>query len=212
MTMQPPRALPSLVRRCCGALALLSTLSLGGCGLPRMIDSDVQSFVGGDGAVTGVGYQFERLLSQQASGERQEQVEAMAEQALAEIGLHRDDKTARYSAQVSVGVRTIAPPEQRRSRSERPILRPDGVVVFAPPFGLVLEAPWYRHSVQVLLRDQTTAKVAFESTASFEGPWSDSNRLLPVVMRAALRDYPQPPQGPRKVVIELPADISPQDE
>ena len=191
---------------------LACTALLSGCGLPRMIDSDVQSFVGGEGALTGVGYRFERLPSQQASGERQVQIEAMAEQALSEVGLHRDDKAPRYSAQVSMGVRTIAPPEQRRARAERSILRPDGVAVFVPPFGLVIEPPWYRHTVQVLLRDVGTAQVAFESTASFDGPWGDSTRLLPVVMRAALRDYPNPPLGPRKVVIELPADASPADE
>lgn len=193
-------------------LLLLVTALLQGCGLPRMIDSDVQSFVGGDGAVTGVGYRFERLPSQQAHSTQQDSIEAMAEQALSEVGLHRDEMTPRYSAQVSVGVRTIAPPEPRRTRAERSILRPDGVAVFAPPFALVIEQPWYRHSVQLLLRDAGSARVAFESTASFDGPWADSMQLLPVVMRAALRDYPNPPQGPRKVVIELPANAAPQDE
>ncbi|MDT8992991.1 hypothetical protein RQP54_19110 [Curvibacter sp. APW13] len=206
--MNTPRALKYLLI----TATLACTTVLSGCGLPRMIDSDVQSFVGGEGAVTGVGYRFERLPSQQARSDQQESIEAMAEQALSEVGLHRDDKAPRYSAQVSVGVRTIAPPEQRRARAERSILRPDGVAVFMPPFGLVIEPPWYRHSVQLLLRDVGTSKVAFESTASFDGPWADSTRLLPVVMRAALRDYPNPPPGPRKVVIELPADGTPADE
>lgn len=194
------------------ALLLLASALLQGCGLPRMIDSDVQSFVGGDGAVTGVGYRFERLPSQQARSTQQDSIESMAEQALSEIGLHRDDAAPRYSAQVSVNVRTIAPPEQRRARAERSILHPDGVAVFVPPFALVIEPPWYRHSVQVLLRDVGSARVAFESSASFDGPWADSTQLLPVVMRAALRDYPNPPQGLRKVVIELPATTAPQDE
>lgn len=200
------------MRRCLCSLLVLATALLQGCGLPRMIDSDVQSFVGADGAVTGVGYRFERLPSQQAHSTQQDSIEAMAEQALSEVGLHRDNAAPRYSAQVSVSVRTIAPPEQRRSRAERSILRPDGVAVFAPPFALVIEPPWYRHSVQVLLRDVGTARVAFESSASFDGPWADSTQLLPVVMRAALRDYPTPPQGPRKVIIELPAPTATDDE
>lgn len=193
-------------------LLLLATALLQGCGLPRMIDSDVQSFVGGDGAVTGVGYRFERLPSQQARSAQQDSIEAMAEQALSEVGLHRDDTAPRYSAQISINVRTIAPPEHHRTRAERAILRPDGMALFVPPFGLMLEPSWYRHSVQVLLRDVGNARVAFESSASFDGPWADSTQLLPVVMRAALRDYPNPPQGPRKVVIELPASAGQQDE
>lgn len=194
------------------ALILLATALLQGCGLPRMIDSDVQSFVGSEGALTGVGYRFERLPSQQAHSGAQQTIEAMAEQAFTEVGLYRDDAAPRYSAQVSMEVRTIAPPEQRRSRSERGLLRPDGVAVFSPSFALVIEQPWYRHSVQVLLRDVGSTRVAFESTASFDGPWADSLQLLPVVMRAALRDYPNPPQGARKVVIELPASAVQQDE
>lgn len=194
------------------ALLVLATALLQGCGLPRMIDSDVQSFVGAEGAVTGVGYRFERLPSQQARGAQQDSIEAMAAQVLSEVGLQRDEAAPRYSAQVSVNVRTIAPPEQRRSRAERSLLRPDGVAVFAPSFALVIEAPWYRHSVQVLLRDVGSARVAFESSASFDGPWADSTQLLPVVLRAALRDYPNPPQGLRKVVIELPATPTAQDE
>ena len=200
------------LRRSLYALLLLATVLLQGCGLPRMIDSDVQSFVGSDGAVTGVGYRFERLPSQQAHSAQQDRLEAMAEQALSEIGLHRDDTAPRYSAQVSVEVRTIASPEQLHSRAERAILRPDGMALFIPPFGLVLEPPWYRHSVEVLLRDVGSARVAFESSASFDGPWADSMQLLPVVMRAALRGYPTPPQGPRKVVIELPASKASHNE
>jgi hypothetical protein len=62
---------------------------------------------------------------------------------------------------------------------------------------------WYRHAVRLLLRDTTTAQVVYETTASFDGPWADSVHLLPAVLDAALQDYPHPPLGPRKVVIEL---------
>jgi hypothetical protein len=55
------------------------------------------------------------------------------------------------------------------------------------------------------MRDLASSQVTFESKAMHEGPWSDGANLLPLVMEAALRDYPNPPNGPRKVVIELPA-------
>lgn len=194
-----------------GAL-LAATALLAGCGLPRMIDSDVQSFVGGEGALTGVGYRFERLPSQQARTGQQDTLERMAEEALSEAGLHRDDTAPRYSAQVALSVQTMTPPIQRRARAERPIVRPDGTLVYPPTLSILMEPPWYNHSVHLVLRDMSSSLVAFESTASFDGPWSDSMHLVPVILRAALRDYPNPPVGVRKVVIELPAPTTAQDE
>lgn len=193
-------------------LLLVSTTLLGGCGLPRMIDSEVQSFVGSEGALTGVGFRFERLPSQQAQPAQQDTLEHMAEQALTEAGLQRDDVHPHYSAQVAFSVQTIAPPVQRRSRAERPVLRPDGVVLYTPSLMLTLEPPWYQHSVHLVLRRVDNARVAFESSAVFDGPWSDSANIVPVLLQAALRDYPQPPVGPRKVVIELPAPGKAQEE
>jgi hypothetical protein len=73
---------------------------------------------------------------------------------------------------------------------------------------LNVEPPWTRYTVQILMRDVASGQTTYETTAVFEGPWSDSAQLLPVVMEAALRDYPNPPAGPRKVVIELPADTA----
>jgi proline-rich tail region repeat protein len=48
--------------------------------------------------------------------------------------------------------------------------------------------------------------VVYETTASFDGPWVDSAHLLPTILDAALQGYPNPPSGPRKVVIELPGE------
>jgi hypothetical protein len=92
------------------------------------------------------------------------------------------------------------------------VLRPDGVVLYTPSLMLTLEPPWYQHSVHLVLRRVDNARVAFESSAVFDGPWSDSANIVPVLLQAALRDYPQPPVGPRKVVIELPAPSRAQEE
>lgn len=200
------------LRRSLYALLLLAAALLQGCGLPRMIDSDVQSFVGADGAVTGVGYRFERLPSQQANANQQDTLERMAERPLSEVGLHRDDTAPRYSVQVSLSVQAIAPPPQHRSRSERLFWRPDGPMLYPPLSPLLLEPPWFNHSVHVVLRTVDNARAVFESSASFDGPWSDSANIVPVMLRAALRDYPAPPTGLRKIVIELPATTGSQDE
>jgi len=186
-------------------IAMVASVLLGGCALPRMIDSDVQSFVGTPAAVAGASYRFERLPSQQAQGAAHERVEALAEEALGRVGLVRNEAQAHYSIQVTVGVVQFQP-EPRHTRSRHfggPYMAANGSLFYPGPM-LILEPPWYSHTVHLLLRDTTTAQVAFESTASFDGPWSDSANLLPAILEAALQGYPNPPQGLRKVVIELP--------
>lgn len=193
-------------------LALLCA-ALTGCALPRMIDSDVQSFTAAVPAVRPALYRFERLPSQSASV-AQDQIEALAAQALAKVGLTPAPlvsgaiagtasaaPSARYAVQVSVNITAMVSPYPQvavgsfwgsRGMHHRSSL------------ALSLEPTWYRHTVRFLLRDSATGQLAFETTASFDGPWADSGNLLPVILDAALNGYPTPPAGPRKVVIELP--------
>lgn len=185
--------------------ALGLTLTLSACGIPRMIDSEVQSFVGTAGAVVGATYRFERLPSQQTQPVQQERVEAMAQTALQRVGLTfvDDQAHARYSVQVDAQVVQFQPPPRRATHLISPYMNADGSPAFSPLIFLS-EPPWYRHSVHVVLRDIQSGQIAYETSADFEGPWSDSAVLWPVIMEAALRDYPHPPQGPHTVTIELP--------
>ncbi len=204
--MKPPPALHRMWRWLgAGVAALL----LAGCTLPRMIDSEVESFVGTPGAVLGASYRFERLPSQQAQGLAQDRIEALAAPALERAGLVRDDAHPRYSVQVGVAVLEYANPAVRQPRWGGYVMGSTGGPWY-PGFGggimLSLEPPWYTHTVHVLMRDIASAQVVFESTARFEGPWSDSANLLPAILDAALRDYPTPPAGVRKVVVELPRE------
>jgi predicted small secreted protein len=194
---------------------LAAALLLGGCATSRMIDSDVQSFVGGAVPARPARYRFERLPSQR-DAVAQEQLEAMAAAALAKVeltpaplvsgaiaGTAAAAPTARYAVQVTAQIDTVLSP-------------------YGSPYvggfwghghgrgfgglGMSLEPTWYRHMVHILLRDSASGVPAYESSAIFDGPWSDSGRLLPVLLDAALQGYPNPPAGPRKVVIELPGD------
>jgi hypothetical protein len=193
-----------------GSLALL-----GGCAMPRMIDSDVQSFTAAVPAVRPALYRFERLPSQ-ANTPQQDSLETLAAAALAKVGLTPAPlvsgaisgtaaaaPSARYAVQVSAQVTTMVSPYGS------PIAggwwgRHEGRHWGGMGLGLDLEPSWYRHAVRLLLRDSATGQLAYETTASFDGPWFDSANLLPVILDAALQGYPNPPQGPRKVVIELP--------
>jgi hypothetical protein len=181
------------------AAALCLAAALAGCAVPRMIDSDVQSFVGTASAVTGATYKFERLPSQ-AHNPAQDQIEALATDALAKAGLRRNDATPRYLAQVGVNVEGMRNPNYRPARS-RLVLGTNGIWYEQALF-MDMENPWYRHQVHLLLREAATGHVAYETTATFDGPWSDTLNLLPPILEAALRDYPMP--GTRRVVVELP--------
>ena len=196
-----------LLRSVTGALlASLLCLSLVGCALPRMIDSEVESFTGSMAAQKGASYRFERLPSQQTDRVAQDRIEQWAEAALGNASLVRNDAQARYSAQVNVKVQAYQRAPQQSPRLYGPFLNADGTLWFPAQF-MHLEPPWYRHTVHLLLRDIASGQIVYETTASFDGPWSDSAAILPVIFEAALRDYPAPPAGPRKVVIELAPNV-----
>jgi hypothetical protein len=211
----------TLFRTTLALLAAALLLALGGCaGAPRMIDSDVQSFTSAVPAVRPALYRFERLPSQ-GNTPTQDNIEALAAAALAKVGLTRAPlvsgaisgtadaaPSARYAVQVHVLISAILSPysspyyggfwTRRESR------RWGGLA-------MNMEPSWYRHVVRILMRDSVSGQVVYETTASFDGPWADSAHLLPTILDAALQGYPNPPGGPRKVVIELPGEPSEQD-
>jgi len=178
----------------------LLVLLLSGCATSRMIDSEVQSFSGRAEAVTPANYRFERLPSQTEST-LQNQLEASAEKALAAIGLNRNEASARYTVQLAVRVEQYNRYPYQGNR-QLGFMGTEPGMPWNYGLALSLEPPWYRHIVHIVLRDASDAKVAFETTASHEGPWSDTLNLLPVLLEAALRDYPA--AGSRTVHIELP--------
>lgn len=203
------------------ALASVVLLAAGGCALPRRIDSDVQSFTAAVPAVTPALYRFERLPSQDDA--TQDQVEALAAQALAKVGLTPAPLVsgaisgtaaaapqARYAVQVSVAVSAILSPYVGRGEGFETMWGPQGWG-WRRGFGMNLEPAWYRHAVRIVLRDSQSGQTAYETLASFDGPWADSGQLLPVVFDAALQGYPNPPSGPRKVITELPGKAAAND-
>jgi len=188
--------------------ALLALALLQGCASNRLIDSDVRSFAGATAAVIPATYRFERLPSQTAAGAAHDGLEAMAQTVLQAKGLQRDDARARYSLQLKVDREHIASDPLYRWESpffsHRIVIGPYGPVwlrVRPQP----LERDWYRHTVQVLMRDVQTGAPVFESRAVHDGPWSDSANLLAPMLEAALHDYPQGQAKGQTITVNLPA-------
>ncbi|MBT3067532.1 DUF4136 domain-containing protein [Rhodoferax sp. U11-2br] len=178
---------------------------LTGCSGMRVVDSQVNSFAPATVAA-GSRYRFDRLPSQQSNPAAQEQLEAMAEAALTKVGLVRDDQGASLSVQVSVTERA------EQSAMDHPALGWNlgwrvgngGVWMGRGPLfpGLDVRTSYWRE-VGLVLRQRSTQAVVFESRASHDGPWADSEAVLPAMLDAALQGFPTPPTGLRRVNIEI---------
>lgn len=205
----PRRTVQRAVRAWTAARRLLLVclpVLLGACATTRMVDSEVRSYAGIIAPVPHASFRFERLLSQQTSEAQeqafQQQLEAMATSALADIGLSRMDQQAQYAVQVNANVERVA---------RTPVVPGPRLGGFwglqPPPFGpgmaYSMEPPWSRYDVHILIRDAATNVLVFESAAQHVGPWSDASHMLPAVLRAALRDYPQSMPQARTVRVEV---------
>ena len=70
------------------------------------------------------------------------------------------------------------------------------------PIG-VYDAAIFRHELAVLMRDNRTQQLSFETRARHDGPWNDTLTLLPAMLDAALQGFPQPPAGTRRINVPL---------
>jgi hypothetical protein len=175
---------------------------LAGCASTYTLDNTVQSFSQLQGVPAPATYRFERLPSQQDPAHAQ--LEAMADQALHAAGMRRDDTAPRYSVQVSARTQETLSPWADP-------WRPYGWGWggwgwrhhYGMGFGAHYEPPWYHREVNVVVRELATNKVVYESRAVSDGPYFDAAKVFPAMFQAALQGFPNPPQGPRAVNIQI---------
>lgn len=194
-------------------LTLFLLALLTGCAGMRVVDSQVLAVanVPAGAQLQGAKYRFERLPSQLNNPEAG-LAEQQAEQALAAVGLQRDDAQAQLSVLVSFqGIQYVADPWGYRF----PYHGPYGSIAVgrgAPwgtgigvGMGMRLPPPTqYRREVSLILRDLKSGQVVYETRASHEGPWSDSNTIFATLFKAALANFPNPPAGMQRVNIQIP--------
>lgn len=189
-------------------------LLLGACATTRVVDSEVRSYAGIVVPQPKASFRFDRLLSQQTTQAQeqafQQRLEAMATTALADIGLSQVDQQAQYTVQVSASVELVARapvfPGPRLGGFwgiHQPLFGTGMGVGVGIGMANYMEPPWSRYGVHLLIRDAATNALVFESTAQHIGPWSDATNMLPAVLRAALRDYPQSMPQSRTVRVEV---------
>lgn len=193
-------------------LAVLTlALLLGGCSSVRLVESQVRAVpaaTAGQPIEAGARYRFERLPSQ-ADQVETDSVEAIAEAELADVGLVRDEAAARYSVLLTTRMSSYMVDEWGRpydgSRVGGSIMIGTGGM--GSMIGLGMRFPpstHYRHEVTLLLRELASGQVVYETSAVHEGPWSDRYNILRAVLAAALKDFPNPPPGSRRVKVEIP--------
>ena len=193
----------SVVRRLLLPGLAAASLLLSGCATSYLLDNNVQSFSSLAALPGQPTYRFERLPSQQASA--QAELEAMADAALHKSGMQRDDANARYSVQVGARLQPVLSPwaSPWDGWGAGFGMRRHGFGFgFGGRFGN-MEPPWYHREVDVIVRELGSNRVAFESHASSDGPWSDSAQVFPAMFEAALQGFPNPPVGPRQVNIQV---------
>ncbi len=195
--------------RCTMALLVAALVLLAGCSGMRIVDSDVRAFTTHQGVTVPASYRFERMLSQQARGEPQERLEAIVQAELAKVGMRRDDAAARYS--VAFELRVARDP--RAPWDDPPywggmyrslIVTPGGTILHVPTLPLQFDLPYYRREIQLLVRRLSDGQLVFESRAHHDGRWSDDAAVVPAMFEAALSGFPNPPQGLRRVDVQLP--------
>lgn len=197
------------------AAVLFVMLSITGCGSARLVDANVRSYASAPYVPVGASYRFERLPSQQTQAARQSALEAVAQQALAKVGLQRNDAAASYTVQVSATLKIDPYSPWHQPWPGYGLgwglgwgvghgqVMIGGHRAFTPGFGLS-DMPYYWRQVSLVMRKVSSAQVVYETHAAHDGPWSDSEEVLPAMFDAALQDFPMPTQGVRRINIEIP--------
>ena len=192
------------LRRTLVLLPCVAAALLAGCAGPRTVESAVSSFSAIATLPAPPTYRFERLPSQQAHSAAYGPIEAQAEQALARVGLQRDDANPRLIAQLGAEGGYATP-------RYWPYYAPD-------PFygrfgwGMGYGGRWgmgmswmdgpptlYHRKVSLVLRDAATQQVVYETSAVYEDVWTDDPAIYGVLFNQALSGFPRPPSGPRTI-------------
>lgn len=212
------------------ALVLAAGL-LSGCASVFLVDNQVESFPRWQDRAANAAvpappqvYRFERLPSQeqQRSASGQDELERLAEAALAKHGWTRAAANVSAPWAVQVDASTLRLP---RAPWEDPwmsgwgpwgwgypyampgrdyVVTGSGQVLFFPMMGPRFESPYYQRAVSLLIRDTRSGRVVYETRAGHDGRWNSTPGLWSAMLDAALQGFPAPPQGLRQVNIEVP--------
>lgn len=194
--------------------AALAALALAGCAstsAPTAMRAQVRSVATapGDMLRPGVRYRFEHLPLQQNT-EMSQQVHTLAQQALASVGLVRDDTNALVSVQVQASSAVDWIYDEWSAYRSRfywglGFGGRRGSVMFGGPFWWDSPTPLYISEAGFVMRAVNGGQVLYETHARHDGFRATSERTIAALFAAALQGFPTPPAGVRSVSIPLEA-------
>jgi hypothetical protein len=207
------------IRRLTLAVASATALVLAGCASgPRTITSEVTSYSTLAQLPTPPTYRLE-LLPSMTQQQSWAMVEQQAEQALQHVGLTRDEAPGKAKLVIQI----MAAASYGRA-SNWPYYGPPGPMWgwgmgYGGRWGGGFGMSWmdvppmvYYRSVKLVMRDQQTQQIVYETSAAYDEVWTDDRVIYKVLFDAALSGFPHPPQGHRAVratIQQLPADQAP---
>lgn len=183
-------------------LALGLATALAGCATSYLLESEVQAFATPAALPAAPTYRFERLPSQRADP-AQAELEALADPALHQAGLRRDDAGPRFSVQLGSRVQRVVSPAAEPWDGWAWGWAGRGWGVGFNRHFPHMDPPWYQREVSVVVRDLATGAVVYETRATSDGPWFDNRSVLRAMFDAALQGFPAPPAGPRRVTTPI---------
>lgn len=190
-----------------------------GCASVMRVDSQVESHAQwGTTALPAstASYVFERTPSQAgaALADSQTTLETLAAEVLARHGWHTSASPpaaslpATWRVQVLASTTTLprAPWDDPRDR----VWPRWGVSASNAGVGIQLgglysfDMPYYVRKLTLLVRDGSTGRVVYETSAAHDGRWRDSPALWRAMLEAALTGFPAPQAGVQQVNIDIP--------
>jgi hypothetical protein len=188
--------------------ALLACSLLTGCAGLNSLTSDVSSFSQWPAGRQPGTYAFERLPSQQARPEQQQQLENAARTALQTAGFRAapDEKSAEFNVQLGARVSL-----DERSLYQDPFWWQHGLhtgplgrgLYWGQGFAFRFDHASYEREVALLIRDRKSGQALYEARASNDGASASIGHLLPAMFEAALKDFPYGGVNPRRVTIPM---------
>ncbi len=216
-----------IARGLTGLGLLAGVLLIGGCAGVIRLENNVRSYADWTPSASGMVmrpvpgdlYRIEHRPSQrQDPAPQQEAIETIARDALQRVGLRQAPEPLlpglpppRWT--VELGARSLRLPYapwdmSRQSRFSMSMgvghVSPHGAIGFGMPLFPHSASPYYQREVSIVLREASSGRVVYETSAAHDGPWADSPTLWAALFDAALQGFPQPPAGTRRIVTEVP--------
>lgn len=199
------------MRRIATVFALAMMLAACASG-PRVVSSDVRTVTAeGTGAAVLSDAHYRFVPGPSVAGQpAAEQLQALAEPALERVGLVRDEAKANITVQLGARVQAYWVNDWGYGPYGGLSRMTFGFGLSRGGFGLGLGGPlWdpsiplYISEVSVLMRDEQSGQIVYDTRARHDGPWHNTDRVLAALFVAALQGYPQPPEEVRRVDVPV---------